>query len=526
MRRAIVLGFTVLLGVVGCGGSSSTPDAGGGTSGGGRAGGGTSGGGTGGGGTAGSGTAGSGTGGGGSAGSGTAGGGTAGGGTSGGGTVGGGTSGGGTSGGGTAGGGTTGGGTSGGGRGGGGTGGGSTGGAGAGGGGTGGAGPRTVTLAVADAVVFTAGQDGSGAWHPLSPLPAFQMWTLDVTGSRYGLAYGCSNAAGDNVTITVVQATVAETTRVTGACGGLSTAPVGMITGTVGGLTDPQAARVDIAGLGQQVAATAPTYSLPVPMGTWDLFARRMTASPMFDRVLRRNSVTVGANTTVNLDFATEGFAPEMRTVTFQGVSATETQGLLVIFRNTLGGSSFGLGSFPSGSYLAIPAAQLRGGDYHSIVAAANDPGGTGRRVRRTYTAAMNFTAVMPPMITPPVIAIGSTTPYLRPRASIPSGLDSDRYDLGYTQSDTAPARTRSWALQLTRGWIAAAAASDYTLPDLAAVGGFQSWWGLATGVTYWQQFANWSNAGVADLLRVDQTVAELDGREYKIVQRDGNATF
>ena len=70
---------------------------------------------------------------------------------------------------------------------------------------------------------------------------------------------------------------------------------------------------------------------------------------------------------------------------------------MLVIFRNA-GGSPFSTGSFPSGTYLAIPAAELRAGDYHSVVAGASDAfSGTTRRVRRIYTAAMNFTAVMLP---------------------------------------------------------------------------------------------------------------------------------
>ncbi len=138
----------------------------------------------------------------------------------------------------------------------------------------------------------------------------------------------------------------------------------------------------------------------------------------------------------------------------------------------------------------------------------------------------MSFTAVMPPMITPPVIAVGATTPYVRPRGGIPAGLDSDRYDLGYSQGDTSATRQRKWALQLTRGWIAAAGASDYTVPDLSGVAGFQVWWGLTAGEAVYQQFANWTNAGVADLLRADQTAAELDGHEYKTTQRNGLVTF
>jgi hypothetical protein len=411
----------------------------------------------------------------------------------------------------------------------------STGGAGAGGrGGTGGGGtggtpgPRTVTFASADPLAFAAAQDGSGPWQAFAG-GVGPNYALQVTGERYGIAYGCASAAGDAITMTVIQATVSETTRVTVACGGLSTAPLGMITGMVGGFTDPQAARIDVASRGQQVMEAAPTYILSVPTGTFDLFARRMTGSPMFDRMIRRNSVIIGANTTLNLDFTSEGFAPDARTVTFQGVSATETAGLAVIFRNPLGGSSFNLGQFPSGTYLAIPASQLRSGDYHSVVATATESGGgVGRWVRRTYVGTMSFTAVMPPMITPPVLTVGASTPYLRPRGSIPAGLGSDRYDLSYTQADTSTSTTRSriWAVQLTGGWIAAAVASDYTVPDLSVVAGFQSWWGLAAGSTYWQQFANWSDAGAADLLRADQSPAELDGREYKVVQRTGNATF
>ncbi len=246
-------------------------------------------------------------------------------------------------------------------------------------GGTGGGGPRTVTLASADGLAFVAGQDGDGAWRVLDALPSMNtVYTLQVTGARYGLAYGCASAAGDAITLTVVQATVSETTRVTVACGGLSTATPVTITGTVGGLADAQPVRVHIAGVAQQVTGTtsAPaTYMLTVPMGTWDLFALRMTTPPLFDRMLRRNSVILTGPTTVNLDFASEGFAPEMRTVTFQGLSATETPGLIAIFRNTAGGTAFG-GSFPSGNYLAVPAAQLRTGDYHSVVATATEPGG------------------------------------------------------------------------------------------------------------------------------------------------------
>jgi len=393
-------------------------------------------------------------------------------------------------------------------------------------GGAGGTGPRMVTLQTLDGFAFAAYQDGDGAWQSFAGGVGAN-FTFAVTGERYGVAYGCLNVANDNIGITVIQATVAETTRVTAGCGGLSTAAPVTIMGTIAGLSSTQTAQVDIGGKSAAPTAAAPTFSISLPPGTFDLFARRMTAAPVWDRMIRRNGVTVTMGATFNLDFATDGFAPETHTITFQNVSATETTGVLVIFRNTLGGSPFGLGSPAAGSFYAIPATQLRTGDYHSIVASASDPATGGRRVRRIAIGATDFTATMPPMIAAPVLGVGATTPYVRPRASIPTGLTADRYDLGYTQSETAPARTRSWSLQLTRGWITSAAATEYTVPDLSAVTVWQTWWGLAVALsTNWQQFSQTSNGGVADLLRADQTAAELDGREYKITQRDGTVTF
>ena len=130
-------------------------------------------------------------------------------------------------------------------------------------------------------------------------------------------------------------------------------------------------------------------------------------------------------------------------------------------------------------------------------------------------------------MITASVVAMPQPIMLNRLGATIPDGLTANRYDLGYSQTETAPARSRSWALQLTSGWIDAGAETDYVVPDLSAVTGWQAWWGLAAGVsTNWQQFSQSSDAGVSDLLRADQTTAELDGREYKITQRDGMMTF
>lgn len=384
-----------------------------------------------------------------------------------------------------------------------------------------------VTLSSSDALVFAAGQDGDGAWRQLTGAGTAGSYVLDVTGARYGFAYGCGNAAGDNISITIIHATVAETARVTVACGAAATETPVTITGTVAGLSGMQTAQIDVGGRSGTATAAAPGYSVMPPAGMRDLFARRLVGAPTFDRMIRRNAVTIAAGATFDLDFATEGFAPETRTVTFQGAAATDTTSVLVIFRNA-GGSPFSTGSFPSGTYLAIPAAELRAGDYHSVVAGVSDAfSGTTRRVRRIFTGAMNFTALLPEP-QPISVGPGMTVPYLRPRLELASPLGADRDDVTFSQAETTPARTRTWSVQITRGWAAAAGTGtvEYFVPDLSAVVGYQAWWGLTAGSTQLQLFSNWSDAGVADLLRADQTVAELDGREYKIVQTSTELVF
>ena len=142
-----------------------------------------------------------------------------------------------------------------------------------------------VTLSSSDALVFAAGQDGDGAWRQLTAGATADSYVLDVTGARYGLAYGCGKAAGDNINITIIHATVAETARVTVACGAAATETPVTITGTVAGLTGTQTAQIDVGGRSGTATAAAPGYSVMAPSGMRDLFARRLVGAPTFDRV-------------------------------------------------------------------------------------------------------------------------------------------------------------------------------------------------------------------------------------------------
>jgi len=378
-----------------------------------------------------------------------------------------------------------------------------------------------------DPLAFAAGQVGDGAWMPLVAAGAAQSYPLIVTGERYGLAYGCDDGSGNRIWLTVIQATVSETTRVTVAClPPAQPTPNVNVTIAVAGLTGTESAELDVAGLGLALTATMPTYRGSFLGGTHDLFVRRYTAPPTFDRMIRRNDVTIAEGTALSFDFATEGFAPDTKTVTFQGATASERRTLLGLFLGT-GGTQLvlELDSDSSGRYFALPASQLRSGDYHELLASAIDSA-TIRRVRRRFTTPTDFSAVLPTVPAAAAIVVGSATPYLRPRITAPAGLDADRFDVTFSQTDNG-GTYRWWSLQATRGWRAASGDADYLVPDLSGVSGFQPWWGLMTGpATSLQETANWSDAGVADLLRVDQSPSELIGHEQKIAQRLAALTF
>jgi hypothetical protein len=350
---------------------------------------------------------------------------------------------------------------------------------------------------------------------------AAQSFTLQVTGARYGLAYGCANAAGDNISITVIQATVAETARVTVACGGLATATPVTITGTVSGLIGTQSAQIDVAARRHRGGRRRrPTRSC-LPSGTWDLFARRMTAAPVCDRMIRRNAVTVAAGATFNLDFTNGGLRARDARGHVPGRAATRAPSQLVIFRNTPAVARSRLGS-PSAAATRDPAAQAAAGDYHSVAGVATRRG-TPARVRRIFT---------PPWTSPPRAADGrhpirsaghADTSVRAPR--IPAARHPlDRYDHRLTASRDGARATRSWSLQsdarldrgrrgdglrrsgsLRRSPAAGLVGLDRgRIDQLAAV--------LATGAT----------RASASCCAPTRRTAELDGREYKITQRDG----
>lgn len=368
---------------------------------------------------------------------------------------------------------------------------------------------------------FAASQDGDGPWTILTPSDSGE-YAFPVSGSRYGIVAICGDTS--NATITLLQATVSETRSPSFGC---TIYPAfGSVTGTIDGVPAGQGASVSVAYTvaGRDSEGTIP-YTIQTPTGDWDVFAR--TGSFDTTRVIRKNAVTVIENTptVVNFDFATEGFAMESHTVALEGLAPGETSEVEMRLRNKPGGTiAFVSRPVADNRYLALPVSELRGDDIHAISATAYAPDDSSfRQVRRWLIAAEDFTATLPAM--PPPASIGSETaePLIRMRAIIPDGFDADLYELVYAQPRSTQSQM-TWTVQLTRGYLAAGDVTAYVLPDLTKVDGFDLSWGLTPAIAIqWQVFTRSSDAGVADLLGMDQSAAALDGRRQEITQRAGH---
>lgn len=369
---------------------------------------------------------------------------------------------------------------------------------------------------------FAAAQDGDGPWFVVEPSSNGE-YAFPVTSATYGIAFVCTYAS--YATVTIVRATPKETTSPRFECVAFDEGTA-TLTGTFAGTMPGQLASVNVSYL--TTFTDAGTYTAAMlPAGQWDVFAMRRIGQfqPIVaDRIIRRDSVMLSSDssTVLDFDFEAEGFAPDARTVSFEGVESTDPREVSVNLRNQPGGTYLAFGPFTNDGYLGLPVSELRGDDIHSITATAYGPDRrTFRQVRRWLRALEDFTAVLPPFPALPQVDAEASTPYVRMRGTVPAGLDADRYDFVYVQSVQSNS-SLAWIATLTRGYVATGA-TQYTLPDLTSLAGFSPAWGLLPAVTVDWQFITMSTDGtVADLLEAGQSAAALDGRRDEITQQTG----
>jgi hypothetical protein len=344
----------------------------------------------------------------------------------------------------------------------------------------------SIAWCAADAPLWVAMQDGSGAWTRLTPSSG-STYAFTLTSGRGAFASVDSIGAGFQLNVFYASATelrdyaaVINTSR----CGSKS------VTGTTAGQATTDVANVSLGAAFQTVVGNRGFTINTVAEGAQDLVAVRTPATTRRAlRMILRRGITIAAGGAIPvLDFgAAESFAPSTANVTITGLGASDTAFVTTAFAGVRG-STFGFlstrldyrstsGAVP---YEAVPAANLNTGELNQLYTSANT-GGTPTSTRYAFEyvrAATDRTIALGAELTVPTVTKVATTPYARMRTQLATQAEYARY---LTSSYTQASLNRTTFVTVT-GAYTGGTAWDVTVPDFSALAGWSNTWGLQNG--------------------------------------------
>jgi hypothetical protein len=342
----------------------------------------------------------------------------------------------------------------------------------------------TQSFCAADAPIWVAYQDGSGAWTRVTS-SGNNTYTFNISSGRAGVA--TVDTVGTGFDLRVTYATAAELNNF-GVALGQRRCGAKTVTGTVASVTSTQNTQISLgyayttipAGFGRSFSLT------DVPSGPQDLFASvSNNRTSRFEKIVLRRALDVANGGALSpIDFnAADAFAPASATVAVSGLGA-DTAAVFVSFLGNreqvygrLTEDFFYVSAKGAIPYDGVPGAQLAVGDLHSLeVGSAR--GGKDRAAGAYVRTPSNQTIVMGSTLGDPVVTRDNSGAYVRPRVVLAQQAEYNRFIQNrFTQS----VARRAVSLIATSGY-AGAAAWDLTLPEFTGVAGWTSTWGLAIG--------------------------------------------
>ena len=336
-------------------------------------------------------------------------------------------------------------------------------------------------------------RDGeSGAWTRVLP-GANQTYSFNIGSAVGSVTYVLQEVGGP---FDVVTFTYARTELQALGQSECTTNPARKtLNGTVAGLTAGQTAQIAI-GTGSATAVTnGPFVVNDVNDGLTDLLAARSvfdlaTFSTVPDRFLLRRNLNVPNNGTLApLDFdGAEAFAPATASYTFANASADQLA--VVSGFGTANGSvsffTFGalLGGGTTRTVYGVPSGRTQAGDLHYIFATSVAGTTDSRSIGQYNRELTDRTLTFGPLLSAPTLTSLATSPYRRLRAVGSWVADYDQgVGITFQQNDGGG---RSWTVNTSRD-VATGATWSLEIPDLSAVAGFNTTWGLQAGLaTTW----------------------------------------
>lgn len=344
---------------------------------------------------------------------------------------------------------------------------------------------------------LAAVQDGDGAWTAVTAPDG--VYHAHVTSDRYGVAIGCRDGV---LSVRVLQRTASD---------GLEVRARGCVPTTVELDVEvhhvPAGSIAFVSTLAGAAGGGDATYGFAAAPGPTEVFAS-LSAGGAVTKLLRIPAFDLQASRKLIIDFATQGVAPETRTVAVTLDAATQARLTSSVVR-------------PSGEYaLHAPAAIGSQATYAVLPAALQMPDdlsevtvGVDSRSATYVNGAPKALAVDLPAafaVQPPAVLVA---PSLHPVfAFLPTNptLAVQGYALSADTID-ASSKAHRWSAELSGSWIAGAAV-QYAFPDLSSVEGFAPELALsANGPLRWS------------VRRTDASTAALaDGRVLRAAVQSG----
>lgn len=335
--------------------------------------------------------------------------------------------------------------------------------------------PRTeiITLDICDNRWIAFQNDGA-EWRLLGE--GNGVYTLAAT-RRLGIARGFFSLNSSIWEITVDYLTPEQAVAKFGC---VQYAPwVGYLRGTIAGLTGSQQAFIYFRG--------ASTYVPSPPYTSWSLLtqggpgtlvaARHDSGFAPANRIIIRRDRSYDTDTPVPLlDFdSSEGFAPQVNTLSFTGASATAFVAYITGGQDH--GLSYALLGFPgegvmprtAAAVYSIPTAQRITADIHRM-----DLTSGGQTVQHYYREGSDLSLALGPPLAMETITMVAATPYRRVRAELPSQPEYGAA-ISIEMSQISSARWSQATLTATREYFGETPVVwSLTLPDFSGIPGFQ----------------------------------------------------
>jgi hypothetical protein len=351
----------------------------------------------------------------------------------------------------------------------------------------------------ADDATFVAVQDGDGSFVEATGTNG--VYRVRVASNRFGVAVGCFDSVGKFSDIEIVQRVIEEGTTYKTVC--KPNADDQHLAVTVKNMPANNRMRLRASRSVANLSADG-TGMLDVQPGANEVFGTLTDANRAVVKLFRISNIQVPATTTVSIDVAADGAAPEIHplTVTPAVANAFLTSSVVrptaTVSLNTVAQ----LGNNPS--YFTLPASLRQPDDLFRITVI----GGSGSSSRVTKTpGALAFT--LPAAFETPTPGLVKT-PILHPVWTFtptPPSLPIQSYVLDASNTfDFNVPQLRDWFVTMSSGWIAGGDQIRYEFPDFSAVPGF-------------------ADLALADRERIDVTISRVESTDEDAVDGTESAS-